>query len=664
MNFKPFGSREYLSAKIHLSLLWPILALLGAFIYCYSQYPVLAVPWGAHDDALFFRSLTNIINGEWLGVYDNRTLVKGPLLSILAAFSQFIGIPWVLLEGLFYAGMMLLLARLSSKLNFSSIITLALLFFLATNPHLWDWSGRKFAREVIYGTLALTYLVLFTLMISITSEIKGNVLGFFSGLTGGALFLTREEDVWLVAVILTVLSLSCMRRLFWVDSKLTFNECKYAFTKATAAAIGFILALSPILLLNQSHYGRAVVSEFRSPEFKAAVGALMRVGSIHPTGNVPVPQAAMQAVFESVPAASPLKEYWPAISINWSQYGDRSLMLNHDDHEILGGWFVWAFREVVAAAGFHKSAHTALDYYGSLAKEINAACDAGTLSCRYPRATLAPEITPERYGKLASSFWRSLLHAVLLKTDPIIAPVSKFDSETLKHWERIIGPIVEAPLSSQTISGWIASKNGPLLIASENQSKIKIIHLQTRPGDDVVDAYEKRGEIIHATRFILTFECPTSSCIIQASSEAGKHIDVALGSPAPGPLAQSPLYFGWLDSVNSNANQLVKCIQTAVSTGIVITKFAVPLLCLIGSFGVLIHPFSRKGDKVSDYLFIYSLGAAVAVFARCGIVAYIDATSWSSVNTYYLGPAYGFVITYAIASTALVMRNGVSASRS
>lgn len=657
-----FERPEYSPPKTHISLRLGVLTLVGIFIYCYAQFPVLARPWNMHDDGLFFRAFTNVVNGEWLGNYDSLSLVKGPLLSILAASSQFIGIPWVLMEGLLYTGMMLLLARVSSELNAPNIITLALVFCLATNPHLW--SDRYFSREVLYGLLSLTLLVLIVITISLDSKIKGAILGFFSGLTAGALFLTREEDVWMVAVILTVVILSCMRRLFWVESKLAFNEYRCAFTKATAVVIGFILAVSPVLLLNQSHYGRAVVSEFRAPEFKAAVGALMRVGSIHPSGNVPVPQATMQAVFESVSVASPLKEYWPAISIGWSQYGDRSLLLNHDDHEILGGWFVWALREAVAAAGFHYSAHSALDYYGSLAKEINAACDAGKLSCRYPRATLAPEITPERYGKLVSSFWRSLLHTVLLKTGSIIEPISKSDSETLLHWEQTIGPIMEGTQSSQTISGWIASRHSVPSITVVNDPKIKVIHLQTYPGIDVIDHYKKNEELIYATRFKLTFECPRSNCTIQVSSEAGNHIDVPLENLLPGPFVQSPFYYGLLDDAKPNANQLVRFLRAIVSTGVATTKVVIPLLCLIGSFGLLMYPFLRKGDNISDYLFIFSLGAATAVFARCGIVAYIDATSWSSVVTQYLGPAYGFVISYAIAGTALMMRSGKSGSRS
>ena len=59
-----------------------------------------------------------------------------------------------------------------------------------------------------------------------------------------------------------------------------------------------------------------------------------------------------------------------------------------DGTQIPGGWFMWALRDAVAAAGHYSSGTAAADYYRRLANEINIACDEGRLECYGRRATM------------------------------------------------------------------------------------------------------------------------------------------------------------------------------------------------------------------------------------------------------------------------------------
>ncbi|MEO1351594.1 MAG: hypothetical protein AAFW84_22780, partial [Cyanobacteria bacterium J06635_15] len=58
--------------------------------------------------------------------------------------------------------------------------------------------------------------------------------------------------------------------------------------------------------------------------------------------------------------------------------------------DIAGGWFVWAFRAAVNAAGFYTSPQAASDYFGRVQGEINEACLSKKLACYQPKKSFAP----------------------------------------------------------------------------------------------------------------------------------------------------------------------------------------------------------------------------------------------------------------------------------
>jgi hypothetical protein len=55
-------------------------------------------------------------------------------------------------------------------------------------------------------------------------------------------------------------------------------------------------------------------------------------------------------------------------------------------YDIPAGFFIWAFRDAVAYAGYYKDGPRTMDFYRRMGREIDAACDAGKLDCR-PRIT-------------------------------------------------------------------------------------------------------------------------------------------------------------------------------------------------------------------------------------------------------------------------------------
>jgi len=630
-----------------------VLAVL--FLFVWIRYPVLAIPYAGHDDGLFFRHLESIARKQWLGPYDNLTLVKGPLTSVLAALGNFVGISAKLGEGIIYAIIVLLCAAVTRRLGLSRHFALLLVFLLFANPQLWDVGGRRFLREIIYTCWAVGVVLSAVCALSSREPMRTAVAGLSLGLFSGAMYLTREEDIWIIPAVATAAILALVR--YCLSEKQhsykRIFQCTTAGSALFAVGVGSIVA--PILYLNSKYYGRAIVSEFRAPEFRAAVGALMRVGERHPSDYVPVSQAAMTAIFDATPIASTIKAHWIATSAAWAVHGAH--LSPTYSNELAGGWFVWALRDAVAASGYHRSADTARNFYVRLAKEVNDACDTGRLSCRQRRDTLAPELRLHQLPALLDSTYRSLLHVIRLSGD-ISLVRSHGNPQQLLRWSHLIGPVVEAPPFGYIIRGWIAHPLEDPAVTIKS-SKATVRHLQVQPAADVVAGFAKEGVDLHAIRFTAHLECLSLDCSISAFTKTGDYAPIVLGAPRPGPLELHSPWRGYVDFAGHPEPLLGPLPLERERRNM--AKFAanvagaiVPALCVAATLGFLIYPFVWRLRRCAEWLFILGMGAASAVLVRCALIAYIDITSWRAVTTGYLGPAYPFIIIYSVIGTAVL----------
>jgi hypothetical protein len=85
-------------------LFWVIItALILGKLWLTNAQKMCALPHNRHDDQLFIRLAASLIQGQWLGEYDNLTLAKGAFYPIWVALSFWLGVPLVLAQHLLYA---------------------------------------------------------------------------------------------------------------------------------------------------------------------------------------------------------------------------------------------------------------------------------------------------------------------------------------------------------------------------------------------------------------------------------------------------------------------------------------------------------------------------------------------------------------------------------
>jgi hypothetical protein len=170
-------------------------------------------------------------------------------------------------------------------------------------------------------------------------------------------------------------------------------------------------------------------------------------------------------VYEVSPSFRELKPYLDgSIGIKWQRLCGCT--------DIPAAFFIWAFRDSVAAAGYYQEdGQSALSYYQRLGNEIDQACAEGTLDCR-PRVTSLVPTWHQDYNTLFFPTFFKVLRRALSFEDFSASTenkISKGSLETIQIYETVTGE--KALTSKREILGTEPEYHRRL-----NREKIRILN--------------------------------------------------------------------------------------------------------------------------------------------------------------------------------------------
>jgi len=415
-----------------------------------------------YDSRLFIDLAHAISQGNWLGAYDERTLIKGPFYPLWIASVHSLHLPLLKAQHALYVFASALAARAVAR---SLGATGALGFFLAL---LFDPTGfaahtGMVLREYVNQSLAILIVACTLLAFWNTGERKSYRVGplLWLGIFLSCFRLTREESVWILPFYAIAALHFCFRHARSLE-KSWKSLCKnlglvllpFLFL---AACVGAVSAI------NKARYGVWETVEVKSAFFLNAYGAVSRVPPAFFKQAVPVPREFRMHLYRVSPAFRELRPFLERDNSTWTcailelkrAYAEGKLdegsrrsidfILKHDaagvwrrawdkaDKEpcdIYGAWFLWAFREAVAQAGYYRSAVAARSYYERLFQEIQGACQEKKIPCGPHRASLAPPWRWDYLRPLASMFGRIIHLAVSLQGFAFDPPFSTGDAQS------------------------------------------------------------------------------------------------------------------------------------------------------------------------------------------------------------------------------------------
>ena len=374
---------------------WGCLLLILLKLWLTGAHELLA-KFRAYDDSLFLELAQHILNGNWLGELNYRTLIKGPGFPLFIALCYWLGIPLLLAQQLLYTIACLAL-MLVLRHWIKGVLTLLLFFaLLLFNPfsYLYPLVGALM-RESIYNSFALLFFAALLGIWQQAGEVSGRALrwSLLAGLAFAALWITREETIWTVPgyILFGFFFLPAWR---WNGgSGIGYRIILYILPVAISAGAFFAVAKT-----NQHYYGALVYNELKSKQFASALGSLMNIreDDYHP-GIIVGPRAQKRA-FEVSPTFASLEEHIKRRRKNRPNV-----------------FYIWTLRSAVNDGGYYADVNNvqpALDVYANIGAEITAACESGELRCFDRAPTLRPPLYPEHIEQFPGTFleliWNSI----------------------------------------------------------------------------------------------------------------------------------------------------------------------------------------------------------------------------------------------------------------
>jgi len=636
---------------------WVILGLSLYKLYLVSGQRLTPAVSGSYDDLSFLLRAIDLLNGAWLGEYTQMTLIKGPFYPLWIAAAFRAGVPLLLSQNLLYIFACLVVVQSLRPLLKRPLYGVLLYALLLFNPlSFQDQVATRVIREAIYPALTLLVMACFTgLALRPADGWRTCPWAAGSGISLAAFWLTREERIWLIPSIALLALLSAW--LVWSNRRSRPRFWLLPLLHWSAAFLIFIGLVSSVYTQNREHYGVFATTEFDTPEFKAAYGAITRVKGDEWSPDIPAPRSALKKVFQASPVAAKLEPYlFGPIGASWAKYStDETRATTHMD-EIRGGWFMWALREAVAAYLRGRMETFPADYYLHLARQVNTACDTGKLDCYPPHASLMPpwhdEYRPMLWNNIRKGFrFLVTFEALNAKSEAVVAhPSSQALFETYTREQLYADHLV--------INGWAYAENGPVSLdvvaeggipASANftnvDSEAAFEYFSTQSPERQLDA--------RRSGFTVSTVC-IRNCLLLASNGTITHT-LAINPPyPPNQLAKGEGLYLEIESIQHAKDEYENSPAGAVNNRKIATlqrviafyQYFSPLftgLAMVAFIALSLQLVWRR-----SHLEVWVPCAALlgAMVARLIILALVDVTSFPAIRVEYMSPNYPLLLWF------------------
>ena len=378
-----------------------IVALALFKLWLISPIAVFGETWAGHDDRHFVDQAISLLHGQWLGQYNQYTLIKGPAYSMWLVFLNWMNLPLILSQEFLYILACAIFSIATRRLTNSFLIASGCYLVLILNIEVM----HRVIRAGIYAPLTF---MCFSFIALIYTMLESKVRYFCTaslllGMVISIYWLTREEGVWLVPSIALCLSYILYELIF----KLRLSK-KEKIIKGLLVLLPLIVPVSSVLLvktINGRYYNSFNVVEMNAPSFTGAYGSLTRVIPKHKIHYVPVSNETQSVIKE---VSSAFLSIQPYLYEQSTGVNPTCTVIPAACGEIAGGWFMWALRDAVANAGYYQNGIIAKEYYQQLKKEIDQACKLKLLDCLPERDTLIPPMEKEDYYNIAASYIKGL----------------------------------------------------------------------------------------------------------------------------------------------------------------------------------------------------------------------------------------------------------------
>jgi hypothetical protein len=635
-------------------------ALNLVYIFVKAHTPIAVYPGAPHDDTLFMLLGNYLAQGEWLGPYNQFTLLKGPGYPAFLAVSHLLGISVSVATALLHCIATTFFVVICHRFIKSYLLTALLFILLLWHPISLSVYVLRVFRDSLYFSQVLLFLAA-ALATLFYAAGRTQVLAYaaLAGITLGWLSLTREEGIWLVPALAVMLTAAALR---------AFDQRRVRQFVETLAVIVLVFGGTHIAYraTNWWVYGSFVGVDFKEANYQRALGAIhgVRSGEVKPF--ISITKAARERVYAVSPSFATLKDYFEGgAGAGWAVHSCVVIKAACNTSDIGPGHFVFALRDAAASQGYYASPAKASIFFGHVADEILAACAHDTLECVSPLINEIPPVSLAEFKQRLPANLTVAARAFMPISFPTQINGSGGDEDALALRLRFLNyPLHErisgaASLASYQIGGWYYKSRREWFTASMRDPGGVLAELGiTRNGSPDIQAMSKDPEASNQ-RFFMHTRC-SEECVLVIEAE-GTKVEKKLSELRLGPQA-FPVGSGYMgiDHIASQNDPIYERYP-ADTFARRIREFDLryyqyaflPVLGL-GLIAFLLASLRYWRQATFNICFILALTSWVLALTRVFLLAILDTMfdTAAMVNPFYGAPTYYHLVCGAVFSIA------------
>ena len=367
------------------------LTLIRLYLYYKATYSIDMT--ANYDDQLLIHYAKNLIEGQWLGEYNAKTLSKGISYSLFLALANKWQIPYsILLGGFNILASVLITLSLKPIVKKDGYLFFVYLYFLFSPiGFTHEYSTRIYRNAIVIPSVIMIVACLLAIYYRKYRSVK-DIFPWFFLLTFIFPFywFTREDSIWLLPFVASALLISFLQIVVGAEfkptkdfkqiiSQITFDKKKMVkLCLFFMPLIGFLFANQCLKHKNEEIYGLAVVNDRSSGEFAQLMKNLIRLDygtDINKSDSrIWVSHETLNKALAVSPTfakeADRIKELYTTHA--WTQAGKVK--------ELKGDIIFWALRDVLNESGYYKNnAKETNEFWKKVNNELETAYQNGKL---------------------------------------------------------------------------------------------------------------------------------------------------------------------------------------------------------------------------------------------------------------------------------------------
>ncbi len=370
-----------------------------------SNLPIYVLAYAKQDDALMVEMAKNILEGKWLGEYNELTLTKGVMFPLFLCIANILGINYISFQTLFHSIACLIFIYGIKDLIKSKKWLIAIFTILVFNPLSFatDTLSRVYRNGITISQVLIIFGSYIGLYMNRKNKKQSIIYSVLAGIGFAFLYHTREDAIWILPFIITVTGI-LIGLLIKEEKKEIFKNHKLLLFIYLLPFIIIYIITMLISFINYQYYGIFTYNELNKSNFTKCMKTMYSIKPNEEYYRVSFTDEKIERMCEVSSTLNSVKEDLLNTKHLYAGYGNGE---NGDQTE--DGWFFWVLRETVSKNGYYENSQKAEEFYKKVTEELKQGLKEGNFEKQLTMpSSLMPPWRKGKFSQLINAFGKEI----------------------------------------------------------------------------------------------------------------------------------------------------------------------------------------------------------------------------------------------------------------